>query len=529
MRRIVVLVGLSLLASLPQAALRAEEPKTVATLIQQLNSDDYWLREEATVELAKAGVESVAELSRAIKGGDLEVAWRALHVLEQQSASDDAATADAAQLALHQLKESSDASIASAADRALSGWRELKQQAALASLREMGAQIDSGWGNMAMMGGMAGMPIPVIVAPMMVEAGGDIELAAAEPGAPVPARRLMIVRDGLAAAGGEVIDLAGGDFEIPGGLPGPLEAPSPVVEVAEPAAGELAGDASPAEVIERVIGVEPGAAPAFAPTIVEEMRAEAPAPAIIAEIPAIEAPAIAATPLKAVFDKVVEAETIVEVDDAIEEAPPVEAPRFDIAVADAIEFPRPAMIEGGRIVFAEAAFGSTPSEQPLSLRLDGNWKGGDAGLAHAVTANNLTTVNIEGVDLTDAAIEHLIKMPALNSLYVRGSKFTSDGLKKLRKARPEVMIMAMGEALVGISGQPHGAGFLVNNVVEGSGAASAGVQLGDVVLSCSGKPIGDISDLTIEIFQRKIGEKVEIEILRGETKQTMTIVLGARP
>jgi hypothetical protein len=480
------------LALAPSAA-RAEEV-SIAALVEQLNSDDYWKREEATSQLAAAGAGAVPEVARAVESSDLEVAWRAMHVLEEQSASDDAPTAEAAQTALHKLTKSSNASIASAADRALSGWRERRQAAALASLRELGAQVDASYGDWAVIGG-------AIAPPVFVDAGADA-LVAGGLDAGFAGGKLILRGDVAAAKDLEVraaADLAK-IFEA-------LEPPGPEDEKAEEPKAE-----EPTESADGVVE---------APAEVVEEAAEAVA----------EAPAVEPTPVEEAIEE--EAPPAVAAEEAKEDAVDLlkrfeEERRIDREIVRAIKL-RPAMIEGGGVVIHEATFDTQSVQQPLSLRIDGNWSGGDEGLKHAAAAGSVTMLNVEGAPLTDAALEHIAKIPALQSLYVRGARFTPDGLKKLRRARPELMIMAMGEALVGISGEPHEKGFVITNVVEGSGAGNAGLQPGDVVATCAGQPIGSISDLTIEVFQRKIGEKVELKLLRDDRELTVSVTLGPRP
>ena len=47
-------------------------------------------------------------------------------------------------------------------------------------------------------------------------------------------------------------------------------------------------------------------------------------------------------------------------------------------------------------------------------------------------------------------------------------------------------------------------------------AAKAGVKVGDVVIKFAGKEIRTFQDLTAEVRQHKPGEKVEVELHRGE-------------
>jgi len=73
---------------------------------------------------------------------------------------------------------------------------------------------------------------------------------------------------------------------------------------------------------------------------------------------------------------------------------------------------------------------------------------------------------------------------------------------------------------------PSVTGVLVVGVVEGSPADSAGISAGDVILKLSGKPVKKIEELRKNILSRKVGESVQITILRDEEKFDIKITLG---
>ena len=57
-------------------------------------------------------------------------------------------------------------------------------------------------------------------------------------------------------------------------------------------------------------------------------------------------------------------------------------------------------------------------------------------------------------------------------------------------------------------------GVEVMDVVEGSGAAEAGLQAGDIITGINGKSVKTISDLTSEIREHKAGDQIEVSYLR---------------
>ena len=55
-----------------------------------------------------------------------------------------------------------------------------------------------------------------------------------------------------------------------------------------------------------------------------------------------------------------------------------------------------------------------------------------------------------------------------------------------------------------------------SGVTPDGAAAKAGVKVGDVVIKFAGKQIRTFQELTAEVRQHKPGEKVEVELHRGE-------------
>jgi serine protease Do len=63
-------------------------------------------------------------------------------------------------------------------------------------------------------------------------------------------------------------------------------------------------------------------------------------------------------------------------------------------------------------------------------------------------------------------------------------------------------------------------------VEEGSAAAQAGIQAGDVILTYDGKEVTEMSDLPLMVAATKPGTEVEVEVLRGGERETLNVVVG---
>jgi hypothetical protein len=120
----------------------AETPASVKRLVADLSSPDYRTREEATQQLSKGGAEAVGEVVRAAAADDLEVAFRAVRILQAMLKSDQSAVERQAADALLQLAEKKTAIVSDVASDALSSYRVILQERAMVELRHLGAKVN---------------------------------------------------------------------------------------------------------------------------------------------------------------------------------------------------------------------------------------------------------------------------------------------------------------------------------------------------------------------------------------------------
>ncbi|WP_235963178.1 M20/M25/M40 family metallo-hydrolase [Tautonia rosea] len=70
-------------------------------------------------------------------------------------------------------------------------------------------------------------------------------------------------------------------------------------------------------------------------------------------------------------------------------------------------------------------------------------------------------------------------------------------------------------------------GLRLNGVREGSAAAKAGLTGGDIIIGFAGKPVGTIYDFMEGLNEAKPGDRVAIEVRRGDETLTLEAVLDA--
>lgn len=77
-------------------------------------------------------------------------------------------------------------------------------------------------------------------------------------------------------------------------------------------------------------------------------------------------------------------------------------------------------------------------------------------------------------------------------------------------------------------GLPKDWGAILSDVDPSGPAAAAGLEPGDIVLTMGGKTMENGRQLRVNVYQRRVGERVDIEFLRGTEPQVTTVEIAAR-
>jgi Do/DeqQ family serine protease len=78
-------------------------------------------------------------------------------------------------------------------------------------------------------------------------------------------------------------------------------------------------------------------------------------------------------------------------------------------------------------------------------------------------------------------------------------------------------------------GLPRPAGALVSSVIEGSPAARGGLRTADVILGIEGQSVDDPNAFEYRFATRPLGQKANIEVLRGKQRLKLSIALETAP
>ena len=90
--------------------------------------------------------------------------------------------------------------------------------------------------------------------------------------------------------------------------------------------------------------------------------------------------------------------------------------------------------------------------------------------------------------------------------------------------RPQTITPVLASGL----GLTRQAGAILGDVAPGTPAAAAGLQPGDIVLSLDGKAIENGRQLSVSLYRRRIGDTVNLEVLRGSQTLRVAVAVGER-
>jgi len=122
------------------------------------------------------------------------------------------------------------------------------------------------------------------------------------------------------------------------------------------------------------------------------------------------------------------------------------------------------------------------------------------------------------------------------TLIIKDGKVITDG----REINLDNILMGGPRAYIGVSltnlspelrehfGAPKDTGVLVESVQKDSPAEKAGIRVGDLVIGVDGKDVESSNDLRKALAEKKEGDSVRIEILRGRARQTLVATVKER-
>jgi hypothetical protein len=151
------------------------------------------------------------------------------------------------------------------------------------------------------------------------------------------------------------------------------------------------------------------------------------------------------------------------------------------------------------------AIGPGDSKQFMVI-LGRDWRGGDDGLKYVRRLSSNTAL-------------YLLHNRVTEKLLTPG--VTPEAVEQLRRDMPRLTIAYRGPAFLGISPQNRLPGCYVGDVSPDSPAAKAKIRSGDVVTKFGEKPVSDFEELVMLIQDKQPGDKIKIEVLRGDEEEIL--------
>lgn len=486
-------------------------PAVVQGWIADLGSTDFQSREVALAALIEAGKPAIAPLAAAVMSSDPEVAWRAATALESIGLTGDESILAEIKTRMEKTKGTPHRDLAAVLSTLSQRWAQMQQVRAQAALVKLGATFPSTGEGMPV--GFGG-PSPVFLgsyAAVPTYSSGTVVLDSFSFTTPV----------GPAVEPAKVVEFD--PLTLPSSLKSLLDVAEKIekrLEVEEAAgdrkeeAAETASkgkdDTTKAETNKRATG--------------DKKASEGESKEKAAKEEAKSDSASETKPEEKTTGK----------SDAEDLKPDEPAATVTEIGSDII------VMEGGvdsaRVIpsFAYADLGMpmpgmpTAAMIPGSIQLGKEWQGGDVGLVHLAGLANITTVDIQDAPLTDKAIDHFKRMPALSSILIRGTKMTPDALMKFAKEKPGLTIRGQSRGILGINAGDVNSDCIISGIRPGGPAAGAGLQEGDLIIKLDGKEVKSFGHFTLLLMKKDAGDEITVTVKRGDETFEKTLKLDAR-
>jgi len=161
------------------------------------------------------------------------------------------------------------------------------------------------------------------------------------------------------------------------------------------------------------------------------------------------------------------------------------------------------------------------------VRLGGNWRGTKEDLRPLVQLSEPPFVRLEGRAVDDAVVKMFEERDVMIWLQLINTKVTVAAVDSLKERHPNTDVYLKNQALMGVRCRNHAAGAYVEGVESGTAADAGGIAVGDVITALDGNALPDFDRLTAHVAQHAPGDRVQVEVLRGEEKVKLYVTLGS--
>jgi serine protease Do len=99
---------------------------------------------------------------------------------------------------------------------------------------------------------------------------------------------------------------------------------------------------------------------------------------------------------------------------------------------------------------------------------------------------------------------------------------------RVRRGQIGVVAQTINPIMAAGLGLPQKWGVLAGDVIPGSPASLAGIKTGDIIFSLNGKLMENGRQFDVNLYKYKIGEQVNIEIVRGAERKVLQVEVVER-
>lgn len=179
---------------------------------------------------------------------------------------------------------------------------------------------------------------------------------------------------------------------------------------------------------------------------------------------------------------------------------------------------------GGRYATGMVFIAGVPSNAVFAVVGKG-WRGKVEDLEIFGDMSQLDRLSVYGPRLDDQAVPYLTRLTGLQRLELYGTKISDEGIRQIQNALRSTEIEVRRGGLLGVGGTLTNPNCLINTVRPGSAADKAGMQPGDVVVECEGKPVANFKELTEIIANYPGGDTVRVVVDRNGIKVPLQVTL----
>ncbi len=155
-------------------------------------------------------------------------------------------------------------------------------------------------------------------------------------------------------------------------------------------------------------------------------------------------------------------------------------------------------------------------EQGMHATLDMTWQGKSDDLKLLLRLPGLLIVSMHGVPVDDNGAVVLGRLRRVARIELYGTGLNEEQVALITEKLKDTHIEFRKGGKLGVAGHPTAVPCHLTMVQQDSAADKAGLQVGDIVLKINGKEVQNFEELTAIIGTFGPGEKIDLEIIRGQ-------------